>query len=68
MLKQDKCPVCEGYRRLKGTRKISMMEDEYNTECWACRGSGTIWYGESPKLESLKTIVPGGKADEGTEV
>jgi DnaJ-class molecular chaperone len=59
MLKQNTCPVCEGDKRLRGIRKVGLKEEEYEMTCWACKGSGTVWYEDSQKPKSLRTIVPG---------
>ena len=58
MLKQYDCPVCEGSKRLRYARQVGLIEEEVETECWACRGSGVVFYQEDNLPEHLKTIVP----------
>jgi len=63
MLKQVTCPVCLGTKRLRGVRKVGLGEEPFETDCWACHGSGQVGYKEDTKPKALRTIVPEGKDD-----
>lgn len=59
-MQRSKCPVCDGGGKLKALKQVGFRQEEYESECWACRGSGVVWYDDdSEKTKSLKTIVPG---------
>ena len=64
MLEEKECPICEGTKKLKAQRQVGLKKEEYETECWACKGSGTIWFKPDTKPKYLKTIVPGDEDEE----
>lgn len=57
-MKKTSCPVCLGARRLRGKRRVGLRDEEFESKCWACRGSGEISYDATAKTCLLSTIVP----------